>query len=259
MISQRSIVYIVAWSLIVVMSSVKADESTKLGEVASKFLERAASQDGSKYSYKDKSIVVAGNRIKVTPISENILLRGASHISAARFEITINDQKRPELTFGSIGIGGSPEDATKTAVFEWYMAAGQALFAAISGEPTESKFPGVSIYPGLMGVRGEHPDGWLDGTPKMNARIFEVIKEQVPATQKLNAIDLKIVVNATGSVDGQCTVNGRESAAAIEELRKLDWPETKSSYMLKQTYIITRTPKSEQGAPSKTDSPLPGS
>ena len=221
MISRRLLIPILGSSLILTTSPVNANESADLDKAAAKFLEHAASQAASKVSYEDGHVVAGGKRIKITPVSENVLQRGASHISAARFEVAISDEQRPELTFGSIGIGDSADDATKTAVVEWYMAAGKALFAAIGDDPAGATFPGFSIYPGLMGIRGERPEGWLDGTPEMNRRIFDALKDQIPAGKKLNAIDLKIVVNSAGAVDGQCIVNGKESEAALKELQKL--------------------------------------
>jgi hypothetical protein len=230
-----------ALTLFSMASPLSADESAELAKVSAKLLERAAAQDGSKISYADGKV-----RVSVTPVSENALENSGRFISAARFEISIDGTKRPELTFGAIGIGESREDATKTAVVEWYMAAGQSVLSAIGDQPTETKLYDISVYAGLMGIRGERPEGWLDGTPKMNRRILASLNDLLPTTSSLNSIDIKIVVKSGGSVEGQCVINGKESPSAVRELQKLEWPATDASYMFKQAYIVSKRPKGEQ-------------
>jgi len=230
------------------VSSLSADESGELAKVSAKLLEQAAVQEDSEITYVNGTVSSGGKSVVVTPVSENTLENSGRFISAARFEIAVDGTKRPELTFGAIGVGESREDATKTAVVEWYMAAGQSVLSAIGDEPTETMLDDISVYPGLMGIRGEHPEGWLDGTSKMNRRILGDLKGLLPPEAPLCSIDIKIVVKSEGLVEGQCLINGRDTPSAVKALQKIEWPVTEASYMFKQAYVVARRLKGEQGA-----------
>lgn len=221
------------------------DESDKLATCAEKLFERPALQQDSRISYEGGHVISGGKRITITPVSESVLQSQGRYISAARFEVSVDGKKRPELTFGAIGIGKSAEDATKTAVVEWYQAAGRPLFAAIGGQPPESFSGNLSIYPGSTGFRGEPPGGWVDGSPTMKQRVIAALTDYLPATGgTYSAIDVKITVEAAGTIDGQCMIDGKESMTAMTQLKRLAWPSAKGSYMFKQAYVLVRRTKS---------------
>jgi hypothetical protein len=240
MISHRCHSLALALLAIAITGKANADEANDLAKSASILFEQIASKAGSAISFNNGQVISGDKRIRVTPVSENVLKQAGRFISAARFEISVDDKRRPELTFGSVGIGDSGADATQTAVAEWYMAAGRALFSAIGGQPPDIRADDLSIYAGLMGIRGERPEGWLDGTPKTNQQIIEVLRKHLPAGGALSAIDLKIMVKANASVEGQCMIDGKESVAAIADLKRLPWPTAKDSYMFKQAYVVAR-------------------
>jgi hypothetical protein len=240
MISHRRHFFALALMAIAITGKAKADEENDLAKSASILFGQIASKAGSAISFENGQVISGNKRIRVTAVSENVLKQAGRFISAARFEISIDDTKRPELTFGSIGIGDSGADASQTAVTEWYLLAGRALFAGIGGQPPDIRADDLSIYVGLMGIRGERPEGWLDGTTKMNQQIIEVLRKHLPAAGVLSAIDLKMMVKANASIEGQCMIDGKESVDAIADLKSLPWPATKDSYMFKQAYVVAR-------------------
>jgi len=223
--------------LVSIASFLRADEPKELAEMTRELLGRASYQDGSKIKYESGKVIIGKKSIIVRPISEHVLEDAGRFISAARFEVSVDGSKRPQLTFGAIGIGESREDATNRAVVEWYMTAGQPIFAAIGEQVPQTSLGELAIYPGLMGGRGERPEGWLDGTPEMNQRIFGVLKEFILSKKMLMSVDLKILVEGD-VVKGQCLIDGKESALAFNAIRKLTWPKANASYMFKQSYII---------------------
>jgi len=192
-------------------------------------------------TFKDGVLTIGRWKIRVSPISENSTTTQDRFVEAARFDIQIDSAPHPELTYGSIGIGDSQQDAIQTAVQEWYLGFGAALFRALGDAATKVTASGFSVYPGFMGIRGDLPKGsWMDGSDEMHRRVLAALGTHLPnATNGLHTLALKIWTNIDGSVGGEALIDAKPSEAILAAIMKLDWPKS-SSYMFKQAYILKR-------------------
>jgi hypothetical protein len=226
--------------LLLTMSSLHADdESTQLSANLTGSIEKLARQGSTPVpvAVSNGKITVGKYAVQVTPISEKAGQMSGKFVSAARFEIAVDGSSNDHLTAGTIGIGDSAQDARETAVREWYLSFGSALFRALNGNPTALKAGPFAVYAGAMGIRGEAPGDWVNSTDTMHEKILASLSDLLPAdAATIHTLDLKIMA-APGAIDGECRVDGQVSAPILNALKRLPWPKT-APYMFKQSYIL---------------------
>jgi hypothetical protein len=192
-------------------------------------------------SIKDGVMLVAGHSVRIVPISEQVATANDKFVSAARFEVTIDDAKQEQLSIGSIGIGDSADDATNRAVLEWYLQFGSALFRGIAATSFDLKISGLRIYKGAPGIRGEPPQDLLDGSTVTSERIFKAIVHLLAREDhKLHSVLITLVIDSHGEIEGECRVDGQLSASILSALKTLPWPKGDTQYMYKRSYVFQR-------------------
>ncbi len=222
-------------------SATAGEESRLLAVYLSDSLERLAAlgnvQPG--LSFRDGAVVIGRHTIGITPTSEQAGEMQGKFLSAARFEVTLNGRREETLTFGALGIGDSAKDARAAAVEEWYMTFGAALFQATAARPSALTKDGWSIYPGATGLRGKANDGWIDGTEAMHGILLGALAGFLPKPDaEMHTFDIKLSVNPTGLIEGECRFDGKPSSEVVAALKRLSWPPTGTGYLFKQAYVL---------------------
>jgi hypothetical protein len=218
----------------------QSDKSDPLSRELTTLLQQAATSKEANFQYEDGQVVCRGKKATFTVVSEQAIEHQGRSIQAARIEVSVDGVPVPELAFGSVGVGTSRQDADQTAIREWYMAAGKAVIDAIGRQKPEGEVGGFAVYAGLMGVRGTAPGGWLQGDAAMNTKILHVLLPHLPKDASTVSIDLKVAVQPGSAPDGECRINGQPSPAAMEAVKRLDWPQAGGGYLLKQAYVMVR-------------------
>lgn len=183
-----------------------------------------------------------GRKIYINTSIEHNLQEQGRFIIAALFEIAIDGKYLSHLTSGAIGIGESFEDSKLTLLNEWVMQFGIPLVNYFKGEKG-FPFKDFTVYTGPTGFRGESPGGWIGGTDKLHTTILETIGIDMVLNSTVSpvTITLTITVSETGKFDSECRLNGQVSKAISEKLKKVEWPTSKTGYMLKQFYLLAKT------------------
>ncbi|QIF02808.1 DUF6348 family protein [Roseimicrobium sp. ORNL1] len=217
----------------------QSDQMDSLASKLAVLLQQSASKQ-SGFHCEGGQVITGGKKASFTAVSEQALEHQGRSIQAARIEVSVDGVPVPQLTFGAVGVGTSREDADMTAIQEWYMAAGKAVIDAIGRRAAETVVGGFSVHAGLMGIRGSAPGGWLQGTAEMNTKILDVLLPHLPKDASTVAIDLKVAMQPGSAPDGQCLINGQPSPAAMEAVKRLDWPQAGGGYLFKQAYVLVR-------------------
>ena len=188
------------------------------------------------------AVLIGNHTVRIVPVSETSTKANGKFIEAARFEISIDGVKNENLTVGSIGIGNSAQDAADTSVQEWYMTVGSAILQTVSSSPSKLTVSNFTVRAGLMGIRGDPPKGWVDGSDDMHRKILAVIDASNPIenTSEVHVLDLKVVVAPNGTIHGECRNDGKTSEVLLSTLKKLSWPSTSTGYMFKQAYVLRK-------------------
>ncbi len=121
------------------------------------------------------------------------------------------------------------------------MGFGVPLFKALAEITSSTALADYWIYAGYLGIRGESPKGWVDGSDAMNQKIMGVLSQFLPNDDFI-VLDLKITVPPKGEPQSECRVNGQVSNKVTQELLKLDWPRNSAAYMFKQAFVLKRKP-----------------
>jgi len=215
--------------------SLEAALASKLGQFSE--------QSPGLFSVTNGLIVLGDHQLKVMPTLEKEVEMGDKrHAAAVRFEVIVDGRDRPDFSLGTVGLGPDKAEARDAAITEWYWGFGISIFRAFSGLDPALVVRDYAVHPGYMGVRGDRPAGWMDGSEAMNRKLLEHIFP-VLATLDVIALDLKLTVPPAGALDGECRVNGRVSVGLTDRLKQLDWPRGNSPYMFKQAYVLVKKKK----------------
>ena len=201
---------------------------------------------GIAYQVEGTTIEVGGRHLEVLPYAERCNVREAQHLCGVRFDIHADGVKDARLSFGVVGNGTSREAAHRDAVHHWWVAFAFPLIRSLADQRTDFGHSPYAAYPGAMVVRGKPPGGWIDGSTKMHQQLTTVLTAVVGEKPVVRSIDLKVIVDGEGSVNGECRVNGVVSHDVLGELRKLSWPagDPDSGYRFYQTYILKHVSES---------------
>ena len=96
------------------------------------------------------------------------------------------------------------------------------------------------VFPGLMGIRGDLPGStWLRGDDNMTKKIISKIGNRIhPKTDEITSININVMVNNKGTIDGECRLNNQDSEALLSDLKQLDWPPSEKGFLFKQFYLV---------------------
>lgn len=195
-----------------------------------------------------KNVALNGDEIKIGDKKLNVSVStefsGAKEnkwIFAAGFITKLIDSSEEVFTVGSIGIDDSEESAIDTAIEEWLGIFGTALSKMLQ-ESKEVSIENFKIYSGLMGIRGEKPTtDWLNGSDKMSKKIITALLPTIKNEgKKMNSINLIVVVNEQGEINGECGLNNRVNEEIIELLKNLNWEKSATGYIFKQFYLVKK-------------------
>lgn len=190
----------------------------------------------------ESSFLVSEREISISTTVEQELKRDGKWFCGLRFDVAINGVDYPEFTYGSVGVGDSKEEARQIAIEEWLAAFGIPFVSAMLESDTGIEFNTFTAYAGPMGIRGEHPGGWLDATDEMHTRLLLPLIPILESDPTWNqaTLDLKLVVGDAGELDGECRLNAQLSSNILSVLNEMSWPLSESPYMFKQYYVIIR-------------------
>jgi hypothetical protein len=174
--------------------------------------------------------------MKIRAIAGEERTRDDKHFVEVTFKVLSRGQPVPGLTFGSVGIDTSAEDARRNAVDDWAILFADQYCAARAKTPNGLRVGPFVVYPSVLGLRGEHPGGWLENESERDQRIVDaVVPHLLPMEpDEIGMVDVKVVVRDAGRPEGQCFVNASLASAACERITSLPWPA--GTYMYKQAF-----------------------
>jgi hypothetical protein len=161
-------------------------------------------------------------------------------IYAAGITCFWNTSVQQQVTVGSIGIGADKKEAISICLQEWWAVFGKP-FTDMLNQDTGMVLAGLKIFPGRMGVRGLQPPGsWLNGSAAMHKKIIEGIKTLLPAghLHKIIPVDIKLLINKDGVVDGECRIDNQISFELLKLLKVMNWPKAADRFIFTQFYLV---------------------
>lgn len=117
--------------------------SSHLSERCVQALVTLAKSAGTTVTSSGDRIWIGGREVRLKAQMENEGRADASFLAGLRVDVLVNGIRQP-LSFGSIGMGKSRDDAVDTAVSEWAMSVGEALLGAFgvkTGTPPQDVAP----------------------------------------------------------------------------------------------------------------------
>lgn len=185
-------------------------------------------------------VEIAGRRLRITPVSEQVLRTEGQFISAARFEIALDGRKQDELIAGSIGISSdSADNATNNAVVQWYMAFGSPILRSIADRSPDLTVGNFRVYTGALLVRGQAPDELISGQVITPDKVLKAILAALPRVDgNFHSVQIMLVVAPDEPITGECRVDTQLSAIALASVQQLSWPKGLTPYMYKQSYVF---------------------
>jgi hypothetical protein len=146
-----------------------------------------------------------------------------------------SDRLVPAVTFGSVGIGVSVDEARKNATDDWTAFVADSYCAALAAMPGGITQGSFTVYPSKSGVRGTRLGGWLADHEHVSRRILAAIPSALLPVQDegIGLIDLK--VGGGAPAQAECRVNGTSNAAVCRELLTLPWPP--GAYIYTQVFV----------------------
>ena len=170
------------------------------------------------------------------PVVESKGTRHGDSLAAIRFEVLSGTDVVPDLTFGSVGVGPSAEEARTNAGQDWVALFADPYCAAQAAAPDGVRVGGFVAYPSLLALRGEHPGGWLKDDGARNRRVLDAAAPlRAPrGPGGIGLLDVKVTVQDGEKTDGECRMNGSLDVAACERIISLPWPA--GTYMYKQAF-----------------------
>jgi hypothetical protein len=187
--------------------------------------------ENTKITFQQKSI-------EIIPYLEKTVQKDNQWLCGVRYEILINNKKREEFNYGTVGVGDSKEDAIEVSVIEWISLAGLTLFDYFFNTGTSFELEKFKVYHGFTGIRGDEPGGWLDGSKDMHIKLLGTILNSITVNfSPVSSVSLLIFKEPNNIIDGECKINGQISQKVLTILKLLKWPE-RSSYSFKQFYIL---------------------
>ena len=191
-----------------------------------------------------KQIAIGDSTITLKTTTEFNGQKAGNWFYAASFSTLYNFGQAENITIGSIGIGTSANEAQEVCIQEWSATFGTA-FTNMLQDSSGIVLSNIKIFPGLLGIRGNLPaNTWLKGDDTMTKKIISKISSGIhPKTNGITAIDIHIMINSKGVIDGECRLNSQISKILLDSLKLLDWPSSEKGFLFKQFYLIKKINK----------------
>lgn len=169
--------------------------------------------------------------------------QGALWLYSCAYHIRIDGKNRKEFSTVSVGLGKNETEARQNSIREWISYFGVA-FSDWVYERNSIDLGSYQVYTGLMRLRGGQPGDWVLGDrgyhEDLLANIDPVLERKLK--KGLSGLDMKINVQPSGAISGECLLSGKRSTAVLSELLEMPWPSNKS-YLLRQFYLLDRVKK----------------
>ena len=158
-----------------------------------------------------------------------------SHSLGSDLKYCLMRKRFLDLTYGSVGVGTSADDARITATQEWVGLFTLPYCAARAAAPGGIRLGALRSVPERSGTtRG--PSRRVAQGRQHTKSMDPGRREDGAGARKLGEIgvlDAKVNIS-DGHVTSECRVNGERNTAACERITALPWPAGK--YMYKQTF-----------------------
>jgi hypothetical protein len=177
---------------------------------------------------------------------EQKLRRGEQHVLAAAFRMAIDGVALPAFVAGGIGADATIEGARAQTAGMWFAQYGSPIGHAIAtwlgaeGVSNVHKggakgFPpvdvdGQALYHGSIAI---HSDAGY-GEAASEEFLRNVARRALPLLgerSRFRSATIKVFVQEASVKDGECLVNGSASAALLNELREMNWPEGDAAFL----------------------------
>jgi hypothetical protein len=193
---------------------------------------------GVAYRAEGRKIFVGDHQLKVFPYIEQCRVRNSQHICGVRFQIAANGKKDTRLTYGWVGMDTTKEAALRDAVQGWWATLGVPLIRSLADRSPDYSHSQYLAYAGLMGIRGAPPSGWLTDSAEATRKIVPVIKSVTDQRRSTKVVELRLSIGSDEITDLGCRLDADRSPELFKAVSGLPWPQSESSYVFYQTYII---------------------
>ena len=189
------------------------------------------------------AVSLGGDRIRLSARVEAVLRDGADWIVDVRVEVAVGGRPVDALAQSVVGIGTDRDAAERQAADDWMGSIGYALLGAEARRDPVLRLARVEVYPGLPGSTTPVPEGWLDGSDPLHARILRAIASHLDTAgpDPWTTVTLFYMDDLAGRPSADCRVGGKRSESCSAALGAVEWPETEEPYMLKQVYVLRGT------------------
>jgi hypothetical protein len=190
------------------------------------------------YKVNGTKIDIGNHRLEVFPYVEQCTDSASDHICGVRFEVSIEGNKQPALSYGVVGTGKTQNAALQHAVQSWWAEFNVPLLVSLAGKNLDFADSSIVVYPGAMAIRGTPPGGWLDGSKEMHGKIVPALNPVVRDKPPTKVISLLLVIRPEGVKDLGSRIDGSLSRELVEAVSILPWPKTDKEYVFYQTYFF---------------------
>jgi len=204
------------------------------------------------YLVSDGILRVGQHTVDLTPVVESEGSAQGKSIVAMRIEVSVDGSRRPEATFGAIGISSTQDEAVAVGFGEWYLSFGLPFFQTLQEKESALVIADYDVFSGALGLRGGAALSWVDGSDAMNRKILDALTQMIPRKSDFVLFDLKVMVPPAGQPKSECRMNGVISAEVTSRFVALDWPRATDSYMVKQVFILKRKKPNQALLPTTT-------
>ena len=215
------------------MATGSGDEVHALSVTCAQQLAKASGATSAGNSVKLEHHVIA-TTVAIEQIQKDAT--GANTAAGIRVMCEIDGHPVAALTSGSVGLDTTREAALATAIEEWVGQYGTTIVDALGGRGKPRRVGAFDAYAGPTGIRGAKPEQLELVHERFFAEVAPVLSNL--STTSLHAVTLMVVRKPDGTADGEVRLDGEVSAPLKQLAMKVTWPESPTSYMLKQYYVL---------------------
>jgi hypothetical protein len=95
-------------------------------------------------------------------------------------------------------------------------------------------------YVGLMGIHGAPLRGWLTDSAEATRKIVPVVKGVTDQRRSIKVVELRLNIGSDWITDLRCRLDADLSPELFKAVSGLPWPQSRSSYVFHQTYVINQ-------------------
>ncbi len=167
--------------------------------------------------------------------------RQGQWIYAAGLTTTYTAKTAATFTIEVIGVGKDRQEAADVCIQEWLASFGLP-FADMLNDHNALNIGNLKVYPGLMGIRGNMPEGYFTGPDEqLNRSIIAALQPLINATPRnVATVDIKLLIGEDGITDGECRIDNTILPQGLQALKQLKWPPSKEQFIFKQVFLIRK-------------------